>query len=74
MRKLNTHSRITEAEAVAFKKRWEMVNAFEKKGVRALPANEKLGQLATLRHWLKSLGGLKHWRERQARYESDGIN
>ena len=25
-----------------------MVNAFEKKGLRALSANEKLGQLATL--------------------------
>ncbi len=56
MKKPNTPSRITEAEAVAFKKRWELVNAFEKKGLRSLSANEKLVQLATLMALAKELG------------------
>ena len=55
MKKLNTHSLITKADALAFKKRWEMVNAFEKKGLRALSANEKLGQLAMLMALAKEL-------------------
>lgn len=48
MKNLNTTSRITKSEAVAFRRCWKMVNDFEKKELRALPANEKLGQLAML--------------------------
>ncbi len=55
MKKLNAHSQITRSDAIAFRKRWEMVNAFEKKELRALPANEKLRQLAMLMALAKEL-------------------
>ena len=53
---MNRHSRITKAEAAAFKKRWKMVNAFEEKELRALSAAKKLEQLEMLMALAKELG------------------
>ncbi len=49
-------NKLTKAQAMAFRKRWDMVNAFQMSEVRALSANEKLGQLATLMALAKELG------------------
>jgi hypothetical protein len=56
MKKLNVNrNQITKEDAMAFRKRWKMVNAFEESELRALSANEKLGQLAMLMAFAKEL-------------------
>ena len=55
MKKLNTRRQITKADAVAFRKRWKMVNAIQEEELRALSADEKLGQLAMLMTLAKEL-------------------
>ncbi len=48
--------RITQAEAQAFRARWETVNAAEREELRATPMVHKLRQLASLMASVKSLG------------------
>ncbi len=47
---------ISRAEARSFKKRWESVNAAERKGLRATPVIDKLRQLAALMASAEKLG------------------
>lgn len=56
MRKLKTKKQISKSEAQAFRKRWEIVNTFEKEELRLISANEKIGQLMTLMASAKELG------------------
>jgi len=55
MKKPKTKIQITRSEAVSFRKRWEIVNTFEKEELRALSVDEKLGQLAMLMALAKEL-------------------
>jgi hypothetical protein len=48
MRKQKNKNRLTRSEALAFKKRWEVANAFEKEELGILSKDEKLGKLAML--------------------------
>jgi hypothetical protein len=48
MKKLRTKNRLSRSEAVAFKKHWEVANAFEKEELRVLSYDEKLEQLIML--------------------------
>lgn len=48
--------RITQAEAQAFRARWEAVNAAERKELRATSMVHKLRQLAALMASVKPLG------------------
>ena len=59
MKKLRTKKRITKSEAMAFRKRWEIVNAVEKEELRNISADEKLGQLIILMTSAKELGWTK---------------
>lgn len=59
--------RITKAEARAFRKRWEAVNAATREEVRKMPVGRKLQQLATLMAWGRRFG----WAEVQAAEEAD---
>jgi len=56
MEKSKTKSKITKREALAFRKRWRIVNTFEKEELRALSVDEKFGQLAMLMALAKELG------------------
>ncbi len=55
MKKMNSHHQITRADAVAFRRRWKIVNALEIEKVRALSPDEKLDQLSTLMALAKEL-------------------
>ena len=55
MEKPKTKSEITKREALAFRKRWRIVNTFEKEELRVLSVDEKLGQLAMLMALAKEL-------------------
>ena len=55
MKPSRTRYRITRSEALAFRKRWEAVNTFEKEELRVLSVDEKLGQLAMLMALAKEL-------------------
>ncbi len=55
MKRLNTRSQIRRSDAVAFRRRWEMVNAFEEQELRALSVDEKLAQLAMLMRLAREL-------------------
>jgi len=48
MKKLKTKGQISKSEALAFKKRWKVANAFEKEELCALSYDEKLDQLLML--------------------------
>jgi hypothetical protein len=48
MKKLRTKKQISKSEALAFKKRWEVANAFVKEELRVLSYDEKLEQLIML--------------------------
>jgi len=48
MKKLKKKNRLMRSEALAFKKRWEVANAFEKEELRVLSYDEKLEQLIML--------------------------
>lgn len=56
MRKTGIRSRITRSEAMAFRRRWKIVNNVEKKMLRITSADEKLGQLTMLMSLAKELG------------------
>ncbi len=55
MKRSNTRSPIRKSDAVAFRRRWEMVNAFEEEELRALSVDEKLAQLAMLMRLAREL-------------------
>lgn len=56
MKKVKAKKRITKSEAMAFKKRWEIENAFEKEELRIISTDEKLEQLIMLMTSAKELG------------------
>jgi predicted house-cleaning noncanonical NTP pyrophosphatase (MazG superfamily) len=56
MKKMTKNNRITKSEALAFRKRWETVNAVEKEELRKTPENKKIGQLAMLMHFAQEIG------------------
>lgn len=58
--------RISRAEARRFKKRWEAVNAAERRELRATPVADKLRQLAALMASAEKLG----WNEALAAEET----
>ena len=45
---MKAKKRITKSEAMAFRKRWKIVNTFEKEELRMISADEKLERLITL--------------------------
>ncbi len=49
-------NRIKKSEAKAFRKRWKIVNTFEKEELRATSMDEKLEQLMVLMTLAKELG------------------
>lgn len=49
-------NRITESEARAFRKRWKIVNTFEKEELRATSMDKKIEQLIILMDLTKELG------------------
>ena len=53
---LMTKPLITRAQALAFKKRWAAVNAYEIEELRRTPPAVRLRQLATLMSWAKAFG------------------
>ncbi len=66
--------RITRAEAKAYRKRWEALNAAETKELRATPIARKLQQLSALMAWGRHFGwteppadGVEEVRERWVR-------
>ena len=48
--------RITNAEARAFQRRWEAVNAMERRELRKTPIARKLQQLSALMAWGRYFG------------------
>ncbi len=52
----DSERKITKEEALAFKKRWEEVNAFELEELKNTPPSRKVKQLATLMRWVKDFG------------------
>lgn len=50
---------ITKAEARAFKKRWEEVNAIEREKWRRIPLWRKLQELTALAAWARHFGWTK---------------
>jgi hypothetical protein len=66
MKKVSRHSQISKRDAVAFRKRWKMVNAIQEEELRALSPDEKLGQLSMLMTLAKELD----WTEALAREAS----
>ncbi len=59
--------KITKEEALAFRKRWEIVNDAELQELRGTPAAQKLRQLTTLMGWVKDFG----WGEALKNEESE---
>jgi hypothetical protein len=47
---------ITKKEALAFKRRWEIVNEAERQELRKTSPSKKLHQLTTLMAWVKDFG------------------
>lgn len=47
---------ITKREALAFKRRWEIVNKAERQELQKTPPSQKLHQLTTLMAWVKDFG------------------
>ena len=59
MKKLKIKNQITKSEAMAFKQRWEIVNAFEKKELCNTCMDEKIEQLNILMTSAKEVGWTK---------------
>jgi hypothetical protein len=55
MKRPKIRNSIAKADAVAFRKRWEMVNAIQEEELRGLSADEKLAQLSMLMTLAKEL-------------------
>ena len=53
---METKKQISKSEAQDFRKRWKIVNTFEKEELRIIFANKKIEQLMTLRTSAKELG------------------
>jgi hypothetical protein len=60
-------SRLTKAEAQAFRKRWEAVNAAEREELRATPMARKFQQLTALMASVSQIG----WVDKLAEEETE---
>jgi hypothetical protein len=58
---------LTKAQARAFRKRWQLVNAREVEELRRTPLDVKLQQINTLMGWVQQLG----WAEMLAQGEAE---
>jgi hypothetical protein len=56
MKIMTKDKKIKRSEALAFRRRWKIINALEKEELRNTPESKKLGQLAVLIQFAREIG------------------